>query len=411
MRRILDYWAVILLSALAFLFTALICEASWPIAYVYVVSTPTGASVFDGEGYYWTTPAHIPVSQKGLSITVSHPGRVTVDTLITPRMSSAPVLVNLPYMFPVTVTSYPPGADVFLDGSRAGSTPLLLQLDEPGLHRLRLTLEGLAVLHDSFSLADNFPDTLHYLLPRPADNRMIFVPAGEGSPSGLDHSFMISRYEVTNGEFCEYLRWMEPAPVRDTTNRWGRTDLLESVFPSDYPLPFHIGPDGRWTVREGFEEHPVTGLRFRSAMDYCDWLTMRDGSGPVYRLPVEDEWRTAYLAGGAGPWPWGEGRPGGRLLNLSDSNEGMLRRHPSIDDGFSHTAPAGSFPCNGWGLYDMAGNVWEYCLPADSGGAPVALGGGWLSSAEDCGADAVMVPDTGLGYPFVGFRLAAIPRP
>jgi formylglycine-generating enzyme required for sulfatase activity len=124
-----------------------------------------------------------------------------------------------------------------------------------------------------------------------------------------------------------------------------------------------------------------------------------------------EEWQVSARGGDSGPWPWGSGRPDGRLLNLSDSNEGLLRRHPSVDDGYSRTSPVGIYPANGWGLYDMAGNVWEYCLPPDGGDAPPALGGGWLSSMDDCRLDAVMYPDTALGYPYLGFRVAATTDP
>ena len=105
MKYILDHWALILLSALSILLVMLILDTSWPVAYVYVVSTPSGAEVFDGDGFVWTTPARIPVQYNGLIVTVSHPDRVPVDTLLLPEMSEEPVLVSLPYQFPVDISS------------------------------------------------------------------------------------------------------------------------------------------------------------------------------------------------------------------------------------------------------------------------------------------------------------------
>lgn len=409
MGRFLEHWAVILLSSLTVLLVALICETSWPIAYVYLLSSPGGARVFDGDAFEWYTPAWVPVSHQGLAVTISHPGRQPVDTVLTPMMSDSPVLVTLPYLFGVTVTSDPPGASIFIDGSYEGTTPGTLEMTEPGTHHLELTLGNMIMVTDSFSLLANTPDSMHYFLPRPFGDRLVLVPAGSCHGEGVDHSFMIARHEVTNREFCRYLRWLEPVPVPDSTIRWGRTEVVERMFPGDYPLPFYIDSTGQWGIMEGLEDHPLTGITVEAALDYCDWYSALDGSGLAYRLPTPEEWRAAALGGGAGPWPWGDERPDGRLLNLSDSREGLLRRHPSLDDGFAATAPVGSFPCNGWGLHDMAGNVWEYCMTGDGSGVPVAMGGGWLSSMDDCRCDAVMVPDTSLGYPYIGFRLAATP--
>ncbi len=407
MKLFLEHWALMLLSTLVVLLVMLIIDTSWPVAYVYVVSTPAEATISDSEGFIWMTPARIPVQHDGLMISVSHPERVPIDTLLLPEMSDEPVLISLPYKFPVEILSDPPGASVVLNGSFIGYTPLNVSIDVPGVHYLSLTLDNLIVLEDSISLLSNTPDTLHYILPQLHQSGMILVPPEAGRSDDILHPYLIARYEVTNRDFCEYLRVLEHAPTRDTTNRWGRTDIIEEMFPSDYPLHFYINTSGVWAVRDGLENLPIAGLNCGAAEEYCEWLTSLDTSGITYRLPTEKEWYTAALAGGSGPWPWGSRRPDGNLLNLSDVSEDMLRRHPSIDDGFPFSAPVGSFPCNNWGLYDMAGNVWEYCRPVHVDSPLVAMGGSWLSSMDDCRCDAIMYPDTGLGYPFIGFRTAA----
>ena len=407
MKYILEHWALILLSALTILLVMLILDTSWPVAYVYVVSTPSGATVSDCDEFLWTTPALIPVQHEGLIIEVSHPGRVSVDTVLTPEMSDEPVLISLPYRFTVEISSEPSGASVVLDNIFIGYTPLNVSIDSPGIHHLSLTLGNLIVLEDSITLLANSPDSLHYILPRLHPSGMILVPPEADVSGDIIQSYIIARYEVTNSEFCEYLRMLEPAPTRDTTNRWGRTDTLEDLFPSDYPLPFYVNSSGEWAVQDGLGEFPITGLTCRAAQGYCTWLSSMDASEINYRLPTVNEWHTAALAGSDGPWPWGCRHPDGNLLNLSDSSEGMLRRHPSIDDGFSYSAPVGSFPYNNWGLFDMAGNVWEYCRPVCEDSPVVAMGGSWLSSMDDCRCDARMYPDTGLGYPYIGFRVAA----
>ncbi|MEN8208408.1 MAG: SUMF1/EgtB/PvdO family nonheme iron enzyme, partial [Candidatus Fermentibacteria bacterium] len=363
MKYILKHWALILLSALTILLVMLILDTSWPVAYVYVVSTPVGAAVSDCEDFLWTAPALIPVQHGGLTIEVSHPGRVPVDTVLTPDMSDEAVLITLPYRFSVEISSEPSAASVILDNSFIGHTPVNVSIDDPGIHYLSLTHQNLIIFEDSFILLDNSPDSLHYVLPRFHPSGMIQIPPEACRSADILQTYIIARYEVTNSEFCEYLRIREPAPMRDTTNRWGRTDTLEDLFPSDYPLPFYINSSGEWAVQDGLGDLPIAGLTIRAAQGYCTWLTSTDTSGIVFRLPTESEWINAALAGSEGPWPWGSRQPDGNLLNLSDSREDMLRRHPSLDDGFSYTAPVGSYPSNNWGLFDMAGNVWEYCTP------------------------------------------------
>jgi hypothetical protein len=406
MKFFMHYWALTLLSMLSILLVMLILDTSWPVSYVYVLSTPSGASVSDGNGFFWSTPAQIPVQHDGLLITVTHPGRVPVDTVLVPEMSSEPVLISLPYSFPVDVSSEPSSASFFLDDTFIGQTPLNLNIDEPGIHLFTLMIDNMIIYRDTVSLLANCPDSIHYELPRISSNGMIYVPPERGVRSDLHQPYLIARYEVTNREFCNYLRSLEPSPARDTTNRWGRTDILEGMFPGDFPLPFYIR-NGEWAIQDGMDEFPAAGMTFGAAEAYCEWLTSMDTAGLIFRLPCENEWSRAALAGSCGPWPWGARRPDGNLLNLSDNSESMLRRHPSIDDGFSQSAPVGSYPYNNWGLCDVAGNVWEYCRAEELDSVAAAMGGSWISSMDDCRCDARMYPDTSLGYPYIGFRVAA----
>ncbi len=412
------YWAVLLLAALLVCLLTILLETSWPVARVEVVTIPSGALLTAGNGWRWTSPALVPVPDEGIRLTATHPDRMPVDTLLTTEEGGGRLTIILPYTFPVTVTSRPPGATVLLDGEYRGVTPVSLELGAPGTYPLKLTSQGVVTLRDSVTLASNAPESLHYVLPELREEGMLLVrrESVEGSelPPGqealLPDSFLIGRYEVTALEYLGYLAAMEPDPGQEEDPyRWNRTETFESIFPGDYPLPYYQGNGGGWQVMEGLQHHPVPGVCYDAAMDYCRWLTETREDGLTYRLPTEAEWRAAAQAGGDGPWPWGATAPFSGLLNLSDSNEMILRRHPSIDDGFSETAPVGSYPPNGWGLYDMAGNLWEWCAPAPGDSQPVAMGGSWLSSAEDCRCDSRMVPEPGLGFPFVGFRLAADP--
>ena len=85
---------------------------------------------------------------------------------------------------------------------------------------------------------------------------------------------------------------------------------------------------------------------WRDAMAYAKWAGKR--------LPTEAEWEKAARGGLIGAkYPWGNVPPNGTQCNLLDKN---------VDGGNEYTTPVGSFPANGYGLYDMAGNATEWCL-------------------------------------------------
>lgn len=154
---------------------------------------------------------------------------------------------------------------------------------------------------------------------------------------------------------------------------------------------------------------PVVGVTWKDAVAFTQWLTQ--ATGAPHRLPTEQEWEAAALGGLTGkPFPWGTAAP---------DAEGLLRANYRTNDltkrRFPLTAPVGSFPPNGFGLFDMAGNVSEWCLdryqPLGSGGPfkPKTLrllkGGSWYSSARDLrgAARQSAAPDYADGY--IGFRV------
>ena len=122
--------------------------------------------------------------------------------------------------------------------------------------------------------------------------------------------------------------------------------------------PGHVSRRPHWAN----ETHPVVYVSSVDAIRFCDWLSRQEGK--KYRLPTEAEWEYAARGTDGRTYPWGEKLNRGDLANLADCNTTFPWRDPEINNGFSETAPVGSFPrgASPFGIEDMAGNVWEWCL-------------------------------------------------
>ncbi len=172
----------------------------------------------------------------------------------------------------------------------------------------------------------------------------------------LTRGFWIGRIEVTRGQFARFVD--DTGYVTDAENDgWS----------------LGIGPRGGWqrvgllSWRDaGFaqsDNHPVVCVSWRDAMAFCEWLS--EAQGGVYRLPTEAEWEYACRAGSGDSFAWGNA-PYHESARSNAADTAWMGRFPEpvgFDwfDGFVFTAPVANFPANAWGLFDMHGNVQEWC--------------------------------------------------
>jgi formylglycine-generating enzyme required for sulfatase activity len=218
---------------------------------------------------------------------------------------------------------------------------------------------------------------------------MVVVPSGRfvmGSPrseqprhdnEGPQHEvtiprmFAVGKYEVTLAEFRRFSR---ATGYRSRGECW-----------------IDIGGDGKWELRTSYswdhpeilgrvqnDREPAVCVTWDDAQAYLAWLSQQ--TGKPYRLLTEAEWEYAARAGAAAAYPWGASDAGAcRAANGADTSVRDESWYPAewwtlpCSDGRVLTAPVGSYGANGFGLFDMIGNAWEWvadCYRASYDGAP-----------------------------------------
>jgi len=284
----------------------------------------------------------------------------------------------------VELDSKPGGAEVFVDGKKKGLTPetegqkLTMELPE-GDHEIMIKKEGVGSATKQVFVGEGViqPLTLT-IMPEAFTNPlgMKFVPV-PGT------QILMCIHETRNKDYAAYA-----AANSGVNTEWKN-------------VTFEI--KSKYTIKND-AEHPVVKVSWEDATAFCAWLGGKDGR--TYRMPTDHEWSCAVgigeqenardtpkaKNGQVAGFPWGAGYPPPKnnVGNYDDST--VVRKGEddstvigSYDDGYLLTAPVMSYVANKHGLYDLGGNVWEWCQDAYSpqDNARVLRGGSWYGGGRD----------------------------
>ena len=244
---------------------------------------------------------------------------------------------------------------------------------------------------------------------------MVLIPAGSfvmGDSRGLDDEkpvhkvtitkpFYLGKHEVTIEQFRRFVEATGYA-----TDAEQGTGFQGAFGWNPDTMEFKMNEEYSWRST-GFAQsdtHPVVNVSWNDAIAFCKWLSSKEGN--TYRLPTEVEWEYACRAGTTtsyshGNDPEGSAKVGNVADAVFEAQFPELKGVIKASDGYAYTSPAGSFLPNPFGLYDMHGNVWEWCAdwydaeyyaksPTNNPGGPatgeerVYRGGGWFNCTRGC---------------------------
>jgi len=202
------------------------------------------------------------------------------------------------------------------------------------------------------------------------DNEQNRMPDEKQHSVTLTNDIEMSETTITNQQYADIAQWAyDNGHCRFSNNALidnldGSTELLVK-FNDD--LFYCSQNDGTIKVKDGRENHPVAFITWYGAVSFCDWMSMKEGlpraynhatwkcnnddpyAAKGYRLPTEAEWEYACRAGTT------------TRFNTGDSDSDLKRAGWYNRNSNSEIHPVAQKEPNAWGLYDMHGNVYEWC--------------------------------------------------
>jgi sulfatase modifying factor 1 len=199
-----------------------------------------------------------------------------------------------------------------------------------------------------------------------SDDRWAYPDDGEGPIRRVRvDAFRIDAYAVSNARFAEFVAATSHVTEAES---FGWSFVFGGFLPDDFPPTRAVAhapwwrqvegadwrrPEGPHSTLEGRDDHPVVHVSWNDALAYCAWAGTR--------LPTEAEWEYAARAGLDGAvFPWGNDlEPDGEhRMNVF---QGVFPQQNTGADGHLGTCPVDAYEPNGLGLYNVTGNVWEWC--------------------------------------------------
>ena len=265
-----------------------------------------------------------------------------------------------------------------------------------------------------------------FLMGSPADDASRYDEELPQHEVTLSRPYFMGACPVTKGQFAAFVKdsgyQTEPEAGEGGWGYNAATKKFEGWLPT-YSWRNTGFPQGA--------DHPVVNVTWKDAVEFCKWLSKKEGK--VYELPTEAEWEYACRAGTTTRFWCGDNDEDLKgNANLCDASVKAKVASPPFDlsvvqpwdDGYPFTSPVGKFKPNPWGLYDMHGNVWQWCADragpygkssvtdpkgATKGDLRILRGGAWVEDPRHCRSADRFFNDPVHRQVYMGFRVVLRP--